>query len=389
MADKNKDKQKCKTKVQKVLYENTQITQSNEHVSEQNELNSKISWPYLFPEVLKNHTNAVSAILETVSNQVNDQDISALTVSFTTFQKQIKSHLDFLVETYNDFVLPKHSEILREKENLMTVNRKILERLHSMTSQNKQDVISDQKTFINKHDHNKELSRFVHNKATQTDISDQGFRHNVLQQQKVINDSHDSSLREEVFKNHLNDSEILEVSLNCSFNSPIKRHEKPIRVIICELPVQFNIPDILIGISDIVKTHVSSINFVKKYKLNYADIYNWILDISPEIAKQLLRVKEIPIQTKLYPVKKFVVVKRCFRCQTYKHIAKFCDNNIKCSVCAGPHNNTNCTNFPKCINCIINNENNNTSFDTSHAAFARDCPSLKKHIEDERNLTFI
>lgn len=201
--------------------------------------------------------------------------------------------------------------------------------------------------------------------------------------QKHDRDFYHCSSQVNMFKHKFNNAGI---SQNISFNPSTIQQIKPLSIIFCKLPETFNIPDILIGICDIIQKPVDSIQFKKKYKLKYMNAFNWIFDISPDIAKKLLDHKEALIQSNLYPVRKYMDIKRCFRCQAYSHHANFCNEKIACQVCAGPHNDPHCKNTPKCINCIKNNDLNNTQFDIFHQAFAHKCPYLKLYIEEERNV---
>ncbi|XP_059060447.1 uncharacterized protein LOC131853545 [Achroia grisella] len=70
-------------------------------------------------------------------------------------------------------------------------------------------------------------------------------------------------------------------------------------------------------------------------------------------------------------------VKQCLKCLRYGHIAKFCKNAERCSVCGNNHNFKNCSaniNEAKCCHCNGN-----------HIAISSQCPIKKKKIEENKN----
>lgn len=69
-------------------------------------------------------------------------------------------------------------------------------------------------------------------------------------------------------------------------------------------------------------------------------------------------------------------VKQCLQCLKYGHIAKFCKNSVKCSICSENHNFKNCSVDKinaKCINCNGN-----------HIAVSGECPIKKQKINENK-----
>ena len=73
---------------------------------------------------------------------------------------------------------------------------------------------------------------------------------------------------------------------------------------------------------------------------------------------------------------------RCFRCQKFGHVSKYCKGQIRCPICAGNHEYANCSQLShpaenrskNCVNC-----------GEAHSAAFRECPALKT----ARQITYI
>lgn len=79
-----------------------------------------------------------------------------------------------------------------------------------------------------------------------------------------------------------------------------------------------------------------------------------------------------------FEVKRYIPpVKQCLRCLRYGHIAKYCKNSDRCSICGSNHNFKNCTiksQEATCCHCKGN-----------HIAISPDCPVKKEKIEENKN----
>lgn len=120
--------------------------------------------------------------------------------------------------------------------------------------------------------------------------------------------------------------------------------------------------------------------------------YNAVLEVSPNIYKQLMARGQVYIGMSRCQVKTFTLVTRCFRCQRYGHISKFCTNEKEvCGLCAKEHSTKECVESEgknsKCVNCErANNRNGAVKRDSNHTSFDRNCPTYKGSMTfiDER-----
>lgn len=70
-------------------------------------------------------------------------------------------------------------------------------------------------------------------------------------------------------------------------------------------------------------------------------------------------------------------VKQCFKCLRFGHLAKFCHNSERCSICTEAHNFKDCTSSPDKAICVHCNGN--------HLSISGQCPIKQKKIEENKN----
>lgn len=79
-----------------------------------------------------------------------------------------------------------------------------------------------------------------------------------------------------------------------------------------------------------------------------------------------------------FPVSPYIPpVKQCFHCLRFGHLAKFCKNALKCSICGNSHNYKDCNIDIKNATCLHCKGN--------HIAISSQCPIKKKKIEQNQN----
>jgi hypothetical protein len=82
---------------------------------------------------------------------------------------------------------------------------------------------------------------------------------------------------------------------------------------------------------------------------------NWVTEAPPQVREKLLRSK-VFISWNACKVRDYVAISRCYKCQGYGHVAKYCRVNCDiCAHCAGSgHSTKACPNkdkHPSCVNC--------------------------------------
>ena len=127
-----------------------------------------------------------------------------------------------------------------------------------------------------------------------------------------------------------------------------------------------------------VNSHNFIVLFTKKVKstnTRYPDTYSAAVRVSDEIRSALKSVGDrVYVDLKSCRVSNRLHVKRCNRCQQYKHYHKECKADVCCGKCGENHDTRACTSDTKrCINCVKNNFTE-VGHDTSYFK----CPSYKK-----------
>ncbi|GBL99301.1 hypothetical protein AVEN_177331-1 [Araneus ventricosus] len=89
------------------------------------------------------------------------------------------------------------------------------------------------------------------------------------------------------------------------------------------------------------------------------------------------RLGKLPIHWTMHQVREFFHIKRCNKCQGFRHLAKDCPSNRpSCGSCAGHHHARKCRS-PQvvCINCAMYNQFHGTRFPAYHHTSDSGCSS--------------
>lgn len=104
------------------------------------------------------------------------------------------------------------------------------------------------------------------------------------------------------------------------------------------------------------------------------------------VIKSLLQKENISVGWNRCRVFEELGIIRCFNCNKYGHLSKFCTNDNSCPKCAGDHKIKECkAEISKCSNCLSVNKNLNLNLEIDHAVWDKNCKCYKRITERRRN----
>ncbi|KAI4474760.1 hypothetical protein M0802_015461 [Mischocyttarus mexicanus] len=109
------------------------------------------------------------------------------------------------------------------------------------------------------------------------------------------------------------------------------------------------------------------------------DTANVVIQVSPQIREFLLRNERIYIGWESLRIKDYLIVSRCFKCQAFGHVAKYCKaKHDTCGHCAmDGHVFKDCpkkNQSPACANC------KKAGKDSKHCSRANECPAYRRAL---------
>jgi len=113
-----------------------------------------------------------------------------------------------------------------------------------------------------------------------------------------------------------------------------------------------------------------------------------VVETSVRVRNWLRRKEGLFIEWQCCRVKDYVDVARCYKCQRYGHIAKYCENEKpSCSHCAGEHVYKDCPDKNKkekecCANCKRDGAQN-----SKHNVASKKCPAFNKAVKKQYEKT--
>ncbi|KAF8784234.1 putative 50 kDa protein in type I like protein [Argiope bruennichi] len=157
---------------------------------------------------------------------------------------------------------------------------------------------------------------------------------------------------------------------------PAKRHPS---IILYNLPEEISIDEInealrsRAGISDDLKL---------RFKLTgrQPGTAHWVMEAPSDSFHKIKKLGKIPINWSMYQVREFFHIKRCNKCQGFRHLAKDCPKNRPvCGSCAGNHETRRCRS-PQvvCINCAMHNQLHGTR---NHPQTPRGASQIRAYLK--------
>ena len=157
------------------------------------------------------------------------------------------------------------------------------------------------------------------------------------------------------------------------------------RIVLYDIPTNMSAPEVQEAIiaQNFKDENARGIKeqLLPKFKLGrkHQERENWVCEVEPELRKRLLEKRRIYIQFNSCKVDDYIGITRCYKCQSFGHIAKYCRaESTTCGHCAQTgHRRANCTKLeapPKCAVC------NRFGKDDRHDTTDNECPALKAEI---------
>lgn len=129
-----------------------------------------------------------------------------------------------------------------------------------------------------------------------------------------------------------------------------------------------------------VEDPILNIKFTKR---TFEDARHAIIEVSPNLRRELVALRKIKIHWNMCKFEDFVVVTRCLKCLGFGHTSRFCRSHQKCSYCAEDHHWKECGNQhqTRCSNCLKANtyiHDEGRKLNANHSVFSKECPKMKR-----------
>lgn len=156
------------------------------------------------------------------------------------------------------------------------------------------------------------------------------------------------------------------------------------RLVIRNVPTDIRQEDIAKTIieDNMLEVDPSEVKFVYRYpaRPNRRGV-SCVIETSAKIRDKLLNNGRLYVGFTSCRIEDHILIKQCYNCLGFGHLARECQKPKVCANCAGPHSARECRDhlLLKCQNCY-----SAKMHDTAHSATdARNCPVLRRRIEDK------
>lgn len=125
-----------------------------------------------------------------------------------------------------------------------------------------------------------------------------------------------------------------------------------------------------------------------KYGRKNGSTTSWIVELHPAARSYFANVGRIFTEWRSHTIRDFLLVSRCYKCQRFGHIAKYCKSPIQCGFCASSaHEGKECPDREnnlkhKCANCARNGAK-----EFNHHAASDSCPIYQHRMREQLNAT--
>jgi hypothetical protein len=118
------------------------------------------------------------------------------------------------------------------------------------------------------------------------------------------------------------------------------------------------------------------------------DTTSWIVELHPAARAHFVKTERIYTTWRSHNIRDFLLVSRCYKCQRFGHIAKFCNSPRQCGFCASTdHESRDCEaredkRAHKCANCTRSGIK-----EANHHTAESVCPIYKHRLQEAINST--
>lgn len=115
---------------------------------------------------------------------------------------------------------------------------------------------------------------------------------------------------------------------------------------------------ILENVADQTSRNTQWFREVFKVGVRNRNVTNWVLEVHPEFRQILVARGRAYFGWAACPVADFIRISRCYNCQRFGHVSKYCKSQSQCGICSSVSHDTRSCNVKddadkhKCANCL-------------------------------------